>query len=58
MALDACCERYLNVKLDKSIRGLIHKEGLSDRVITYGCNDVKYLLPLREAQLLELKRMD
>ena len=56
MALDACCERYLNVKLDKSIRGLIHKEGLSDRVITYGCNDVKYLLPLREAQLLELKK--
>lgn len=55
LSLAACCKRYLDVDLDKSIRGSIHREGTSDRVIKYGCDDVKYLLPLMEAQLKRLE---
>lgn len=55
LSLDACCQHYLNVKLDKTVRGLIHKEGISDKVVVYGCNDVKYLIPLMQKQLLKLK---
>lgn len=58
LALDACCERYLNITLDKTVRGLIHKEGVSDKVVIYGCNDVKYLIPLREQQLKKLAEND
>lgn len=55
MGLKDIAERYLQVELDKSVRGALHYEGLSDRVIIYGCDDVKYLIPLREAQLEKLK---
>ena len=43
--------KYCNVELNKEIRGKIHSEGLSDRVIEYGANDVKYLNIIREKQL-------
>lgn len=48
--------KYCDVELDKSIRGLIHKEGLSSRVITYGCNDVKYLAEIKEKQIKEIEK--
>ena len=50
-SLDYVSERYTGVFLDKSIRGNIHKEGLSDRVIFYSADDVKYLLQIKEKQL-------
>lgn len=58
MGLDNLCEEYLGVKLDKTVRGSIHIEGVSDRVIVYGCNDVKYLIPLYKAQLEKLREND
>lgn len=48
--------KYCNVELDKSIRGVIHKEGLTDRVIKYGADDVKYLSTIKEKQLLEINK--
>lgn len=48
--------KYCNVELDKSIRGVIHKEGLTDRVIKYGADDVKYLSSIKEKQLLEIEK--
>ena len=57
MSLQACAENYLGVILDKSVRGLIHK-GITERVIIYGCNDVKYLIGIRQAQLIELEKND
>lgn len=45
-----CAERYLGIQLDKSVRRLIHIEGLSDKVIKYGADDVKYLIPIHQAQ--------
>lgn len=41
---------YLNIELDKSVRGRIIYEGLTTEVIIYSANDVKYLEPLMEAQ--------
>lgn len=57
-SLDILVERYLNIsEVDKSIRGSIHKEGLSLKVIKYGAGDVKYLGKIKEKQnvLLEQK---
>lgn len=48
--------KYCDVELDKSIRGVIHKEGLSDRVIIYSANDTKYLTKIKEKQLLEITK--
>lgn len=54
LSLEAICKDYLNIQLDKSVRGRIHR-GLTDEVIVYGCNDVKYLIPLKDAQEVRLK---
>jgi len=51
MGLDSLTMEYLGVGLDKSLRG---KRGLSEDVIMYGCEDVKYLEKLMEAQHPEL----
>lgn len=58
MSLKSIVFNYLGVELNKEIRGLIHRERYSERVIEYGCNDVKYLLQLREKQLVELKNKE
>jgi DNA polymerase I len=49
-SLEACVFRYFKVHLDKTIRGEIHKEGLSRRVIQYAAEDTTYLLPLDDVQ--------
>lgn len=51
MSLQACASNYLDIYLDKEVRGMIHRERYSERVIEYGCNDVKYLESIREHQL-------
>jgi DNA polymerase-1 len=58
LALKNCCEHYLGVSLDKTIRGNIIYEGASDAVIVYGCRDVEYLIPLMKAQLKALEEKD
>lgn len=57
-SLDYVSERYTGVFLDKSIRGNIHKEGLSDRVIKYSADDIKYLFKIKEKQLERAKKWD
>lgn len=64
-ALDVLALKYCNVHLDKSIRGAIHK-GITDRVIKYAADDVKYLEKiareqdklLSEKQLLNAAMLD
>lgn len=53
-SLDACVQRYLKVTLNKEIRGIIHREGLSQRVIKYAADDVVYLpeLLMKQKELL------
>lgn len=56
--LKSTCLRYCNYELDKEIRGIIHREGLSTRVIFYAAEDVKYLSKIKEVQhskLIELE---
>lgn len=42
--------KYCNVELDKSIRGQIHRVGLTDDVIRYAATDTKYLENIMIAQ--------
>ena len=56
--LDGCLRRYCKVQLQKEIRGLIHKERYSTRVIQYSAADVQYLHKLKESQELALDNND
>ena len=56
--LDAVVYRRCKTTLDKSIRGTIHREGLSLSVIKYGADDVKYLIPVMNSQLEEARKLD
>jgi ribonuclease D len=47
-------ERILTA-IDKTIRGNIHREGLSTRVIRYAADDVKYLGEIKRKQQEKLK---
>lgn len=58
MGLDALVYRYFEVTLDKTIRGAIHKVGLTTSVIIYAALDVKYLVPLKEKQLEALHKVN
>ena len=50
LSLKACCDRYLNVFLDKTVRGKIHA-GMTEDVIVYAANDVVYLEDIMNSQL-------
>jgi DNA polymerase I-like protein with 3'-5' exonuclease and polymerase domains len=53
LALDDLGAKYAGAKLDKSVRGEIHR-GLSARVITYAAHDVKYLSKIKDGQMAHL----
>ena len=53
-SLDAVVYRYCKIELDKTIRGNIHREGLSMRVIKYAADDVKYLHQVKRKQEVAL----
>lgn len=55
--LKTIVEKYCGVSLDKSVRGEIIAKGITDRVLEYGSNDVKYLLEVREKQLQEITKL-
>lgn len=50
LSLQACCDRYLNIFLDKTVRGKIHA-GMTEDVIVYAANDVVYLEDIMNNQL-------
>ena len=49
-SLAAVAKRYLNIDIDKSVRGEIIWRGLDDEVILYAANDVKWLKQIMDAQ--------
>jgi len=57
-ALDYLVYRYCKKEMDKTIRGNIHKEGLSSAVIVYAANDVKYLHDIMRKQMIKIKEQD
>lgn len=48
-------EYYCGVELDKTVRGQIMWRGLTDEVVVYAANDVKYLEEIRKKQIELLK---
>lgn len=55
-SLAAIAKRYLDIDIDKTIRGEIIWRGLDYDVIKYAANDVKYLCPIMDLQIAECKR--
>ena len=58
LGLAALALKYTTTVLDKSVRGVIHSEKLSDRVIEYAAKDVLLLQDIRDKQLIELEKLD
>jgi DNA polymerase-1 len=54
-SLDAVVYKYCKIELDKTVRGHIHREGLSTRVIKYAADDVKYLHQVKRKQEVSLR---
>lgn len=50
LSLGACAQNYLGVTLNKAVRGKILKVGLTDEVIKYAAEDVKYLHEIQSLQ--------
>ena len=53
-ALDFLTYKYCKKEMDKTVRGVIHREGLSTRVIKYAAADVEYLHEIRRKQMLKI----
>ena len=59
MSLKSAGEKYCKIELDKSIRGkIIWAKTLSDDIIEYGADDVKYLAKIKDGQEILLKEKD
>lgn len=58
LSLKSAGENYLNIELDKSVRGKIIWAGLTTDVIQYAADDVKFLQDIMEAQWKELVKKD
>lgn len=55
-SLAAMTERYLNIHLDKTIRGQIRYRGVDADVIAYGANDVKYMGKIMQLQMKTVRK--
>lgn len=53
LSLQACCDRYLHIYLDKTVRGQIHA-GMTEDVIVYAANDVVHLEDIMNLQLITI----
>lgn len=53
LSLQACCDRYLGIFLDKTVRGQIHA-GMTEDVIVYAANDVVHLEDIMNLQLITI----
>lgn len=56
LGLGDVCYKYCGIKLNKDIRGQIHRRGLDSIVIKYGADDVAYLHEIVTKQLLEITK--
>lgn len=57
-SLKSAGDNYLDVELDKSVRGKIIYQGLTEETIAYAANDVAYLEDIRNKQLDLLKEKE
>lgn len=56
LGLDAVAFKYCDAVMTKDIRGSIHREGLSPRVIRYAADDVKFLKGIYDSQMELIKK--
>lgn len=56
LGLDALAMKYCGAVLDKSIRGGIHREGLTTRVVKYCADDVTYLKQIMDKQMEQVRK--
>lgn len=56
--LKTLVKKYCNYDLDKTIRGSIHREGLTSRVIKYAAEDVTFLRRIRDSQIERVRELD
>lgn len=54
VSLKTCAMKYCNYDMDKTARGEIITNGLTERTIVYSATDVKYSIPIYKAQQQEL----
>ena len=57
-SLAATAKRRLGISIDKSVRGKIINEGLTEEVVVYAAGDVTYLEDIRDKQVEELEKQD
>lgn len=57
-ALDYLVYKYCKQTMDKTVRGNIHREGLSKRVILYAAKDVAFLGEIKKKQLEKIEELD
>lgn len=57
-SLKSAAKRWCNIDLDKSVRGQIIEKGLTEDVIVYAANDVKYIEDIYNKQYEELTQQD
>ena len=55
-ALNAVGRNRLGIELDKSVRGMIAKVGLTPKVIQYAGTDVMYLEDIKDSQMIDITR--
>lgn len=56
LGLDAITMKYCGAVLNKSIRGGIHREGLTTRVVKYCADDVTYLKQIMDKQMEQVRK--
>lgn len=57
-SLKATAKRRINIDIDKTVRGKIINEGLTEDVVEYAGGDVMWLEKIKEAQLVELEKQE
>lgn len=57
-SLEVLIKRYCNFEIDKSIRGRMIKEGLTNLTIRYAAKDVQFLKEIKHKQEKKLKELD
>lgn len=57
-ALDAVAKKYLDIELDKTVRGQIIWRGLDTQVVLYAAKDVEYLEDIMKRQVEICKKLE
>ncbi len=58
LGLKDVCQKYTGAYLDKEIRGVIVRLGLTREVITYAAKDVEYLREIKRKQTSQIEKLD